>query len=157
MKIAILGWGSLIWDPRELRLAGNWLVGGPILPIEFSRISDDGRLTVVIDERPGADVATRYALSSLSDLDETITDLQKREGTPYRNRIGFVDVGRYLTSERAREKHPVACKRIQTWAGHKEFDAVAWTAIGLCLNGGPGWAERCVGVESPRRSAMQSM
>ena len=24
MNIAILGWGSLIWDPRELNFDGTW-------------------------------------------------------------------------------------------------------------------------------------
>jgi hypothetical protein len=48
MKIAIVGWGSLIWDPRDLHLATA------ILPIEFSRISDNGRLTLVVDERYAA-------------------------------------------------------------------------------------------------------
>ena len=50
MKIAVLGWGSLIWNKGNLRLTTNWTDGGPILPIEFSRISDDGRLTLVIDD-----------------------------------------------------------------------------------------------------------
>lgn len=53
MKIAILGWGSLIWDKRNLRLAGEWQVGGPVLPIEFSRVSGYGRLTLVIDPLHG--------------------------------------------------------------------------------------------------------
>ena len=66
MKIAVLGWGSLIWNKGKLRLTTNWTDGGPVLPIEFSRISDDGRLTLVIDERHGVDVPTRYAFSSLS-------------------------------------------------------------------------------------------
>lgn len=52
MKIAILGWDSLIWDPRSLKYDVNtgWLTDGPKLPIEFARISNDGRLTLVIKE-----------------------------------------------------------------------------------------------------------
>ncbi len=130
MRIAILGWGSLIWDPRKLHLAGGWQEGGPILPIEFSRISDNGRLTLVIDEKHGADVPTRYALSSLSDLDLAITDLQKQESTPYRDRIGFADLLHARNCERAQVKHPSACERIRAWAGARQFDAVVWTAIG---------------------------
>jgi hypothetical protein len=130
MKIAVIGWGSLIWNKGNLRLTTNWTDGGPILPIEFSRISDDGRLTLVIDERHGADVPTRYAFSSLSDLDEAITNLQEREGTPFRNRIGFIDVARNHICDRARAKHPVACERIRAWAADQEFGAVVWTAIG---------------------------
>ena len=131
MKIAILGWGSLIWDPRELRLASNWLEGDPILPIEFSRISDDGRLTLVIDERHGVNVPTCYAHSSLTDLDRAVVDLQHQERTPRRDRIGFIHIAGGIASERALTKHPISCERIQSWAtGHRGFDAVVWTVIG---------------------------
>lgn len=130
MKIVVLGWGSLIWNKGKLRLTTNWTACGPVLPIEFSRTSDDGRLTLVIDERHGVDVPSRYAFSSLSDLDEAIADLQKREGTPFRNRIGFIDVARNLTCDRARAQHPVACERIRAWAEDQELCAVIWTAIG---------------------------
>jgi hypothetical protein len=43
MKIAILGWGSLVWDPRELNVADEFNVVGPTLPIEFCRISGNQR------------------------------------------------------------------------------------------------------------------
>ena len=42
MKIAILGWGSLIKEPCELPIAGEWQKDGPLLWIEFSRISQRG-------------------------------------------------------------------------------------------------------------------
>jgi hypothetical protein len=48
MRIAFVGWGSLIWNPGKLPLATNWTEVGPILPIEFSRISKDGRLTLAL-------------------------------------------------------------------------------------------------------------
>jgi hypothetical protein len=107
MKIAILGWGFLIWDPRELRLASNWPEGGPVLPIEFSRISDDGHLILVIDERHGVNVRTCYAHSSLTDLDRAVVDVQHRERTPRRDRIGFIHIAGGIASERARTKHPI--------------------------------------------------
>jgi hypothetical protein len=129
MKIVVLAWGSLVWEPGALRLADKWMKGGPVLPIEFSRVSDNGRLTLVIDERHGVDVPTRYALSALDHLDEALADLQKREGSPLRNRIGFIDVGRDLTCDRALASHPAACARIRTWAKDQHLDAVVWTAI----------------------------
>jgi hypothetical protein len=49
MNIAILGWGSLVWDQRVLPTESEWNSEGPRLPIEFSRVSQDGRLTLVID------------------------------------------------------------------------------------------------------------
>jgi hypothetical protein len=46
--IACIGWGSLIWDMRNLNVDGNWHADGPLLPIEFARQSRDGRITLVI-------------------------------------------------------------------------------------------------------------
>lgn len=127
--IAILGWGSLIWNPRDLPITGDWQGDGPVLPIEFSRISDNGRLTLVIDERHGADVPTRYAVSPRPTLNEAVTDLQRREGCPPEN-IGFLEVATHRISPRAAERHPAACERIKAWAVEKGFDAVVWTALG---------------------------
>ncbi|MBM3879990.1 MAG: hypothetical protein FJ387_09770 [Verrucomicrobia bacterium] len=129
MSIAILAWGSLIWNPRGLPISGKWQQDGPVLPIEFSRISDNGRLTLVIDERYGVDVSTCYALSPRSTLGEAVADLQEREGCPAEN-IGFVEMATRRVSPRAAERHPATCERIKTWAAEKGFDAVVWTALG---------------------------
>jgi hypothetical protein len=129
MTSAILAWGSLIWNPRDLPISGEWQQDGPVLPIEFSRISDNGRLTLVIDERHGADVPTRYALSPRLILDEAVADLQQCEGCPPEN-TGFLEVATRRISPRAAERHPNACERIRAWATEKGFDAVVWTALG---------------------------
>ncbi|MHC2302867.1 hypothetical protein [Rhizobium mongolense] len=57
LRIAILGWGSLIWDQRpefDMHHKG-WLRGGPVLMLEFSRISESRKsaLTLVIDNTHG--------------------------------------------------------------------------------------------------------
>src|ERR1700722_18672522 len=54
VKSVVLAWGSLVWDPRDLQTAGKFVANGPLLPIEFCRISADGRLTLAIDESFGA-------------------------------------------------------------------------------------------------------
>ena len=70
MKIAFLGWGSLIWDQRELRTKGNWNGDGPSLPIEYRRISRDGRITLVL--YPNAEeVKTLWAHADYEKLGET--------------------------------------------------------------------------------------
>ena len=130
MKIAVLGWGSLIWKTGSLHTTGEWKTGGPVLPIEFSRISDNGRLTLVIDEKNGAPVPTRYVFSSLTDLRLAITDLKERENTPYRDRIGYIDTLNNNHNSWAWKSHPNACKIIRAWAVHQKIEAVVWTAIG---------------------------
>ena len=44
MTIVCLGWGSLVRDPGELPMRGNWQTAGPSLPIEFARKPRDGSL-----------------------------------------------------------------------------------------------------------------
>jgi hypothetical protein len=43
MPTVCLGWGSLIWDPRELPIAVEWQTNGPLLAVEFARQSKKGR------------------------------------------------------------------------------------------------------------------
>jgi hypothetical protein len=61
MRIAVLGWGSLIGDPGDMALADRFEPNGPQLPLEFSRISNNGRLTLVIDETAGRCRLRRHA------------------------------------------------------------------------------------------------
>src|SRR5690554_8147720 len=82
MKIAILGWGSLIWQPKELNYNKEfgWKNDGPYLPIEFARISNNGRLTLVITPN-GTEVQTLYTLSNYKTIEEAILDLAVRKVT----------------------------------------------------------------------------
>ncbi|MCZ2101572.1 MAG: hypothetical protein LC107_08560 [Chitinophagales bacterium] len=125
MKIAILGWGSLIWDPRNLKFDKDigWNEKGPLLPIEFSRISKDGRLTLVID--PNAEeIQTLYAISSYESLDESILDLAVREGTG-RKSIGCYDKTKDDFSPTSFEFR----ENIKSWIDTTECDAVIWTNL----------------------------
>jgi len=127
ISIAILGWGSLIWDPRELhRYIGPWLGGGPVLPIEFSRLSSGRRLTLVIDDENGVPVPTQYAVSLRLVLDEAIVDLARRERTRRPEGIGFVD----QTGGTARSRIGPVAETIATWADKQGMNAVIWTDLG---------------------------
>ena len=129
MKVAILGWGSLIWNPQNLRLVVNennqiWFKGGVQLPIEFARISSDGRLTLVIKDKAD-NVTTLFAISSFENLDEAILDLAIREGCS-KNKIG------YCVKQR-KEICPPKFKyelNVLNWLDAKDdIDAVLWTNL----------------------------
>lgn len=128
MKIAIIGWGSLIWDPRDLPREGVWQDGGPECPIEFSRISRDARLTLVIDPKNGKACITLHVLSPRSSLDDARDDLCRREGTNDKN-IGWVDLKRETDS---RKSHPYEANIYDTvikWCKENGYDAAIWTAL----------------------------
>lgn len=128
LKIAILGWGSLISDPHGLPTQGQWQLNGPQLPIEFSRISNDSRLTLVIDAEHGETFTTRYIQSSRSDLGDAICDLRCREKT-FRKRIGFIDLRHETSSAKEFPEHEAASAAIYAWLEPSGFDAVIWTAL----------------------------
>lgn len=125
MKIAVLAWGSLCWDKRELDIVNDWTDGGVILPIEFARISTDGRLTLVITEEYGTDIETYWAISKYSKLEEAIENLRVREGTNKKG-IGFVDLN---SNENQSKFSQSLMDKISAWAKEKSIDAVIWTDL----------------------------
>ena len=129
MKIAILGWGSLIWDKRDLPIVDDWQEGGPVLRIEFSRISGDGRLTLVIDEQDGVEVTTLYGHAESGNLNDAIASLRKRENNPPKERIGFVNLVNNAERDWSREQHPGACDAIKGWAHAHNWEAIVWTGL----------------------------
>lgn len=129
MRIAVLAWGSLIWDRRELAIAGEFEPCGPQLPVEFCRVSGDGRLTLVIDEASDASCATYFAASASGDLDTAIENLRLRESMPSAKGVGFIDVASGKKSDRANERHPQAVAAIKAWVQLNGFDAAIWTAL----------------------------
>jgi hypothetical protein len=125
MKIAILGWGSLIWQPKDLKFDTNigWKENGPVLPIEFARISNDGRLTLVITPN-GTEVPTLFAVSSFDSLDLAVLNLKKREGTVKEN------IGSYNKSKDEFFPKDFSFKEnIKKWIQTTDFDDVIWTNL----------------------------
>jgi hypothetical protein len=126
LKIAILGWGSLIWDPRPEfdKFHEDWLCDGPELKLEFSRISESRKraLTLVIDEQCGGVCRVAYAFSKRKSLNDAVCDLRCREGTIL-ERIGFTFVGNGSSGE------PHVPGTIRPWAAEKKIDAVVWTGL----------------------------
>ena len=129
MKSVVLAWGSLLWDPRDLQIAAKFAANGPLLPIEFCRISGDGRLTLAIDETFGALCKTYSAPSTLESLDAARDDLCRKEGMADAHAIGFVEPTSGRQSELAMESHPQVVATIGAWAESLGYDAAIWTAL----------------------------
>jgi hypothetical protein len=126
-RIALLGWGSLLWeDGSELEAWHEpWLNEGPILRIEFSRVSSSrgGALTLVIDPENGVPTMVAYCLSRRSDAAEAIEDLRARERTTVQN-IGWVrrngEAGFYDQE---------SVQTVLVWAAERDMDAVVWAGL----------------------------
>ena len=129
MKIAIVAWGSLVWDPRELRTAAKFAADGPLLPIEFCRISNDARLTLTVDETFGAVCKAYSAPSGLDNLNAAIENLQARERMTNARAVGFVEMASGKQSDFAMESHPQVVATIGAWAELAGYDAAIWTAL----------------------------
>lgn len=102
---------------------------GPVLPIEFSRVSGGMRLTLVIDEANGVQCRTFVAQSACADLALAKTNLKEREGMTHLNGVGFVDLATSTDSFRAKERYPAALEAVRSWAVAAGHDAVIWTAL----------------------------
>ena len=129
VKSVVLAWGSLVWDPRDLQTAGKFTANGPLLPIEFCRVSEDGRLTLAIDETFGALCKTYSAPSSLESLDAARDDLCQREGMADAQAIGFVETASNRQSDLAMENHPQVVATIAAWAESLGYGTAIWTAL----------------------------
>ncbi|WP_157779523.1 hypothetical protein [Cupriavidus pauculus] len=123
MRIACLGWGSLIWSPGTLPVVGGWQAGGPPLPVEFARESSRGRITLVICDGVAL-VPTQWVLLNVGDTPAAISALAKREGIEKRldTDIGYVDA-------KTRRSHGACASEIETWALAHDLAGVVWTNL----------------------------
>jgi hypothetical protein len=122
MKIACLGWGSLVWNPSPLPIHGGWFKDGPLVPVEFTRQSDDGRMTLVV-EPSAAPVTVLWAHMVPLDLSSAVRALCYREGILEKNCSS--SIGSWSRGESA----PLNIADLPAWAETHEIDAVVWTAL----------------------------
>ena len=119
-NIVCLGWGSLIWDPRDLPLAKPWLADGPALPLEFARKSQDGRMTLVVCPE-GTVCTVLWAALQTTDIDEARKMLADREELPTTRNAA------YWTPRGTSEHLGVA--EIGEWAKKLGLPGVVWTGL----------------------------
>ena len=123
MNIACLAWGSLVWNPKDLPIQRRWFDDGPFAPVEFTRQSQDGRITLVLDE-DAEPVRLIWARMTSSDVGQATEALREREG------ITALDweplIGRWCI----RDKPPKSIPSLPMWAQAHGIDAAIWTALG---------------------------
>jgi hypothetical protein len=129
-RTACLGWGSLVWDPRELPLKSTWSVDGPAVRVEFLRQSvRSKRVTLVLDPS-GPLVQSLWAELDVESSAAGRRALRLREGVREVNEqrsIGLWETG---------NSDPSLIGGLSHWAATHNVDAVVWTALQ------PRWGEQ---------------
>jgi len=118
-KIVCLGWGSLIWDHRELKIKSEWFNDGPSLPVEFTRISNDQRVTLIID-RESKPIKTLWNQMIVNSLEEAKESLRAREGT-IMNRIHHISA-----NDDPNDDIQIA---VRNWLVERELNSAIWTGL----------------------------
>lgn len=122
MRIAVLGWGSLVWNPGGLLIQRAWFNDGPFVQVEFLRESDNGCLTLVLHESAVA-VRSLWAVMDATDL------LQARRNLFARERCSEENFDRDIRSWQRGQATPQLITDLEPWAQARGIDAVIWTGL----------------------------
>ena len=120
--IVCLGWGSLVWDARELPIQRQWFMDGPLVKVEFLRQSRDNRITLVLHDSAEL-VRSLWALLTVKTIDEAKKALAVREGIPDENICKHIGCWSRL------DPNPAYISEIGTWATAMGVEHVVWTAL----------------------------
>ena len=122
LRIVCIGWGSLLWKPGALALASPWQPGGPRLPLEFTRNSDDSdELALVITEDAPL-MPTYWAQMAAGDLATARAQLRQREKIS-------PDHPEWVGTLARDDPTPGRNRHIASWLDAQPYDAVVWTAL----------------------------
>jgi hypothetical protein len=149
MNIVCIAWGSLLWKPQGLKLASGWHPGGPLMPIEFVRQSDDSpELALVLCDSARL-MPTYWAYLATDDMTKARAMLCARE----KIRPGRPE---WIGSVPAQDGVPDN-PRVAAWLRAKGIDAAIWTAIPPKFDGENGhvptadevvaWLDSCTGKQ----------
>ena len=120
--VACLGWGSLVWDSRELAIQHQWFDDGPLIHVEFARQSQDGRITLVLVETENL-VRSLWAVMDATELGSAKTNLREREGIPEKNEE------KHIGSWSAGQPSPALIPKLSEWAIAHGIAHVVWTNL----------------------------
>ena len=127
--IACLGWGSLIWDSRNLPIRSTWYANGPPVRAEFLRKSSDGRITLVLHESV-APVQSSWAIMDMDDPEQARNALGEREGIRSHRHHDLVGLW-----EPGQEPPHGTITDLPEWAQEHQVKAVVWTALSHNFHG----------------------
>jgi hypothetical protein len=116
--IGCLGWGSLIWDPKDLPIQKQWFSDGPFIKVEFTRQSRDGRITLVLNP-DACPVRALWAVMDATDLGQAKEALRKRE------KSNSSSIASWSTGDAA----PALVLDLTEWARTRGVQSVIWTAL----------------------------
>jgi len=110
-------------------MASPFRAGGPRLPIEFSRVAVDGRVTLVVDAS-AQPLGTYYVRMDVANLEEATLALGIREKIAPERLADWIGVQtREATPREAGETAPAIRLEIARWLSTQPLDAVVWTAL----------------------------
>lgn len=116
--IACLGWGSLIWDSRDLPIQRNWFKDGPLIQVEYLRQSLDNRITLVL-HGSAKPVRSLWTLMDTGDLQSAKGSLRSREGCKIN----------HISSWSRGENSPSNIFDISEWVAGRGIDSLIWTGL----------------------------
>lgn len=130
--IACIGWGSLIWDPRDLPCRGTWHNDGPLLPVEFARESGGtkdkpgDKITLVIcPDSPR--VRTYWTLLDVPDIRTACERLANREYERATAKWAETNIGFWDRASGA--KKGLEADTVAAWADGLMLGGVVWTSL----------------------------
>lgn len=126
--IACLGWGSLVWDPRELPIQRHWFDDGPFIHVEFARQSQDGRITLVLTQTESP-VRSLWAVMDATELASAKMALREREGILQKNEE--CHIGAWSSGQPS----PALIPKLAEWAEAQGAQHVVWTNLPPKFNG----------------------
>lgn len=105
--------GSLIWEPKGFSFQDQWFEDGLLIPAEFARQSQDGRITLVLVET-GLLVPSLWAVMESTDLASAVEALRRREGILEKN------VEKHVCRWSVGQPSPTLIRGLSGWANAHE-------------------------------------